>query len=194
VTVSFLCRQPTCFFYGMNDQWIKHIESDRYRCPQCGVLYQPWTQKKGEYAAQKVLSFTDLESKKVFQIPCKWPQNEEDGWLNKQAEIHARDIKTEEDLDNFTRKSVVSLSDLLERVAVPVTFEKLEWNPAIEHMLHEYTFPESQWRHLKENGFWGSKLNVNPDKAKEEVFDNWPELIGLMANILVAGTRYASRL
>ena len=163
LTVSFVCRSPSCLFYGQNHQWIKKIDSEQFRCPQCGMLYQPWSQAKGQFPAQKVLSMTCPRSGLTRCWPCKWPESAEDGWLNKMAEIHARDISTGDDLNAFISRTTISLSDLLDRVAVPIGFKKMEWNPAIEHMLHDATFPKSQWAHLKENGVWGDKLLVDPD-------------------------------
>ena len=36
VSVSIMCRHTKCLFYGKKDQWIKHVSSEHYRCPQCG--------------------------------------------------------------------------------------------------------------------------------------------------------------
>jgi hypothetical protein len=155
------------------------------------MLYQPFTQAKGQYPAQKVLSLADVKTGLTYSWPCKWPQSAEDGWLNKMAEVRARDIKTGDDLDDFLMKTAVSLNELLERVAEPVGLKKLEWNPGIEHMLHSTKFPESQWAHLKANGVWGQKLLVDMDTP---VFDNWTELIGLLASVMAGGNAFGSML
>ena len=97
VTISFMCRNPKCLFYGMNDQWVKHVTQEQFRCPRCAKLYEPWTQKNGEFPAQKVFGCPDPKTGLTMVIPCKWPDSHEDGWLNKEAEAYARDIQTPTD-------------------------------------------------------------------------------------------------
>ena len=191
LTISFLCRSPACLFFGKNDQWIKKVDSEHFRCPCCGMLYHPFSQAKGQYPAQKVLSILNPRTGVKVTFPCKWPDTEEDGWLNKTLEMNAMSINTSEDLRDFMAKKAISLSDLLDRVATPINFDRMEWNSGIEHMLCETKFPKSQWADLKANGFWGEKLLVDPDAP---VFENWTELIGLLASIMAGGKAIGSKL
>jgi len=136
VTISFMCRQKGCLFFGKNDQWIKHVESEHFRCPQCGERYRPWSFGKGEFPAQKVLHVVDPVTQVDCIIPCTWPGSDEDKWLNNMVEIRARDIQTDGDLRAFMERSAVNLSELLTKVGTPLHFMRLEWNPEIESAPH----------------------------------------------------------
>jgi len=157
----------------------------------CGMLYQPWTQNKGQIAAQKVLSLADPKTGQIMSWPCKWPQSAEDGWLNKTLELRARNVETGEDLKAFLAKTSISLSDLLDREAMPLGFRKMEWNSHIESKLSDNKYQHSQWAHLKANGFFGEKLLMDLDTP---VFENWTELIGLLASLLAGGNALCSKL
>ena len=43
VTLSFLCTQKSCAFFGCNASWVKRKASYHFRCPACGVQYQPFS-------------------------------------------------------------------------------------------------------------------------------------------------------
>ena len=190
VTISFMCRDKTCLYYGMNDQWIKRVDSEHFRCPQCGKFYQPWTQANGEVCAQKVLHIVDPVTSVATVIPCEWPGEREDKWLNTMVEMRAREIKTGEDLAKFMRQSAVDLSSLLTKVGTPLHFTRLDWSPGMEYKLTLPRFPESQWAHLK-SGVYGMKL---PFAADMDIFTNFSELISLLANLLAGGTAMAAKL
>jgi hypothetical protein len=135
LTVSFLFRCTKCSFLGMQDQWIKQVDPENFQCPQCRKLHVPrlWT------SLAQVLSMTDPSSGLFFCFPGDWPRlnnkrpdcEEARGWLTKQAELKARSVQeyignlAGEDLDAFVQKSVVSLSDLLARAAIPRGFMRL---------------------------------------------------------------------
>ena len=191
VTLSFMCRHTDCLFFGMNDQWIKCAQSEHFRCPQCGHMYKPWMTKSDLYPAQKVLTVTNPLTGQTSCFPCTWADTREDNWLNMMAEVEARKIETGADLNAFLKKSAVSLSDFLARVAVPMCFKKLEWNPEIEDMLDSGKFPRTQWEHLKESGVHGMKLTFNPEQP---VFDSWAELIGLLAKVMAGASAIGAKL
>jgi hypothetical protein len=190
VTVSLLCRNTRCLFYGLGDQWIKNIDSDDFRCPLCCQLYKPWTRGKHTFPAQKLLKLKGPKNGLTWCFPCRWPDCQEDGWLGEQAELCAREIQTGDDLEAFMRKSVIGLTDLLNKVAMPIGFKKFEWDPRMERKLHDAKCPTSQWEHLK-NGIWGDKLIAGPNMP---VFEGWPELISLLASLMVGAKGIASSL
>ena len=181
MTVSFICRSPSCLFFGMDDQWIHDIDSAHFRCPQCGLICQP--------SEERVLSLADPISGLTFSWPCKWPAFADDGWLKKMAEHGARDTNTSEDLGAFLLETVISLNELLGRVAMPLSLKKMEWNPGIEYLLIDAACPKSQWAHLKAHGVLGAKLN-----ADAPVFESWTELIGLLASVIAGGSAFGSKL
>ena len=191
VTISFLCRDPKCLFYGIYDQWIKHPKKEQFRCPRCAKLYQPGNQTNGEFPAQKVFSCRHPKTGRTMVIPCKWPDSEEDSWLYKQAELDARKVQTPTDLDDFLKKSFVELGDLLKRVAVPIDFKKLTWDTTIEQLLVENNYPKSQWAHLERNGVWGATLMAASDV---QVFEGFRELIRLLGNLLAGAKLIVSKM
>ena len=191
ISLSFVCRHTDCLFFGMNDQWIKCAQSEHFRCPQCGHMYKPWMTKSDLYPAQKVLTVTNPLTCQTWCFPCTWADTREDNWLNMMAEVEARNIETGADLNAFLKKSAVSLSDFLARVAVPMCFKKLEWNTEIEHMLDSGKFPRTQWEHLKESGVHGMKLTFNPEQP---VFNGWPELIGMLAKVMAGAQAIGAKL
>jgi len=192
VTLSFMCRHTDCLFFGMNDQWIKNVNSEHFRCPQCGHNYMPWKAGLNLHPAQKVLTVTNPLSGHIWCFPCTWAETREANWLNMMAEVEARNIETGADLTALMNKSAVSLSDFLARVAVPTCFTKLEWKPEIEYMLDSGKFPRTQWEHLKESGVHGMKLTFNPEQP--DVFDSWPELIGMLAKVMAGAQAIGAKL
>ena len=183
VNVGLMCSHGTCRFYSLDDQWIKHLNRAQFRCPQCGQRYRRRAQGAVRYA-----SITNPLTGLTQCFPCKWPQEApHDGserWLIKMVEVSARDVQmsvdslTFEDLDAFRLKSALNLSNLLDRVAVPIGFQLLRWDSGIEYMLSPETFPSTQSACFKA-GVWG--MHMPPEIG---IFDGWLELIGLLANIV----------
>jgi hypothetical protein len=177
VTVVLTCSQ--CSFCGMNDQWIKKVGVEHFRCPQCGTFHQKWTRPP----PPKVLSIAQPHTGFAVCLPCSFqsdfPQQVagvQD--LYEMAVLKAQDIQTGADLDAFWQKSADLLNELLDTVA-PIGFELLNWNSKVENMLRPALFPENQWAHLKANGVLRVKTPFGGD-----VFDKWDELIGLLANFV----------
>ena len=73
VLIAFMCRQTTCGLFGMNDDWIKTVDSKHLRCPQCGHTYRPSSRVNGACSAQKVLHIVEPVSGVMMVIPCKSP-------------------------------------------------------------------------------------------------------------------------
>ena len=193
VSVSIMCRHTNCFFYGMIDQWIKHVYFEEFRCPQCGQVYRPWTSGKHLLPVQKVVSMIDPANGKAVCFPAKWanPRTDPSKFADK-VELVASSIKIGEDLEGFMHASIARLRNLLEKVATPVKFTQLEWNSKMECMLHSTTFPKSQWARLKDNGVSGMKMQW--DAAHKDGFDNWDELSRLLASISAAAQATGSTL
>ncbi len=118
-------------------------------------------------------------------FPCKWPESRDDGWLSRMAALRAVGINIVGEVEDFVQGTAISLNNFLRRVAVPMGFKPLKWNPQIENKLKLATIPESQWANLKANGVWGCKFPFDEDTV---VVDDWDELIGLLAN-LMAGVK-----
>ena len=184
VAVSIMCRHTECLFYGMEDQWIKHARTKHVRCPQCGRLYQPLTSRQHMIPAQGVVSVTDPAVGRAVCFPATWKSGE-DKLLVGMAETKAVNIQTDKDLNTFMNESAESLRTLLAKVvATPVCFVKMDWNSTIESMLDPNVFPMANWKHLKDNGVWGMKMALADSNML--IFDDWDELIGLMAQLLAA--------
>lgn len=185
VSVSIMCRHTKCLFYGMTDQWIKHATAKHVRCPQCGNLYKPMTEGPHMLPAQRMLSMMDPVLRHTVCFPVTWKVSRPDTWLASMAEIEAVKIKTGEDLDAFMNESAASLHTFLNKVSKERHFVKMDWNSEMEVLLHPNTFPTAQWTHLKVNGVLGMKMLLS-EYSGNVVFDDWQELIGLMAKLLVA--------
>ena len=69
---------------------------------------------------------------------------------------------------------------------VPSHHQRFDFTYETERRMSPPTFPPSTHASLKENGVWGAKFNMA--EGEYEVFDNWPELIGLIGD-LMAGSR-----
>ena len=188
VSVSIMCRHTKCLFYGKKDQWIKHVSSEHYRCPQCGQLYKPLSSGPEMCPANTVISITDPTIGGTLCFPAKWADVKTDEWLAGMAEMEASKIQIMDNVDAFMRESVTSLHNFLEKVATPMHLVKMTWNSKIETMLHHKTFPTRQWAHLKSNGVWGMKMAFT-----DTVFDDRPKIINLMAKLLAGAKAISSK-
>jgi hypothetical protein len=188
VTVSIMCRRTNCLFYGMDDQWIKQVNSKHFRCPQCGHLYKSLT---SGLPAHKVVRLTDPIVGGAVCFPAIWATSIPNQSLDDIIEMEALKIHTGDNIDVFMNTSAVQLHNLLVKVAMPIHFGKMEWNLEIEHMLHPSKFPETQWGHLKNNGVYGMKGALGSDTV---VSNDWQEFVSLMASLLVGARAVGSRL
>ncbi|WP_353239613.1 hypothetical protein [Limnohabitans sp.] len=188
ITLSYCCRDPNCLFYGLNHEWCEHLRKYWFRCPACGKWFQPVAAGHGEVPFAFVLNIEDIETGERMNIPCIWPESEEVGWINRQAELKARQLEDEQGLAAFTDSTRADLSQLLRNVGVPGHFQKFDWDPKVE-----WRVDASVWRyqHLKERGyFWGGKLDPKTVNLAEP-YTNWNELITLIARVLVHGRAVA---
>ena len=122
----FCAATASAFFYGRNDNWIKHQDHYWFRCPNCLRKYAPFKTDPKYVSAQKVLVLSRLAMSLVgatgpvpeappggqgdeLAIPCTWPNTAEDDFLLSQADIyvksHARDTISEGGLVDFDCQS-----------------------------------------------------------------------------------------
>ncbi len=194
VTISNMCRHTKCLFYGPDDQWIKDVQSELIRCPQCGQVYRPDTSGKNITPAQQVISMKDPTTGETVCFATKRASANTSSrtWFAEMVSTESENIQPGDDLDTFVRKSVDSLHVFLASVAVRMCFKQLAWNSKIESVLNSATLPGSQWKHLKDHGVHGMKMPLA--KATNDVFDNWKMLICLLANLLAAASAITSNL
>lgn len=120
VAVCFVVVCTGCDLVALRDQ----VDSNSVQCSRCNKFYSPRKTRIG--TAQKVISMTDPNSGLGFCFP--WLDSEEDGAratnmmaMSAASEILAGGIG--EDLEDFVQRSVVSLSDFLAKVAIPIGFK-----------------------------------------------------------------------
>lgn len=147
-----------CGLVAMRSKWTQWHDCSPFRCPRCN---QPHDIAIG--LRQRMLKMTDPNSGLSFEFPVMWPdwinnKRPEDGWLHKMVTAKAAHIQTGEKLDAFVQKSVVSLSDLLAKVAMASGFKA-----------------------VVPSGF-----RLQGEDRYMRRFDDWPELIDVLAS-LVAG-------
>ena len=180
VSLHFICRRRGCRFFGMNDgkTWVQSRLKYKFRCPSCGAKYHPFDNPD---AAQFVLSIKNAETDKVHFIPTGWPPKS----INNMVELYARDIKVPEDLDEDLKKwfdkTKLDLEQLIERESIPQQFRHFEWDEDKECYIDPFVWDSD---HQRLHGFWGAKLM--DEIAVKEPYSNWKELIGLIANHVVA--------
>jgi hypothetical protein len=181
IAFMFLCRMPDCLFFGMNSQWVEHMSRHWFKCPCCGEQYRPGADYKNSVEAKRVLQITDPVTGELTRIPTVWPPSEEMGWLNKQIELHARDIKTPEDVEAWHVKSTVKLHELLEKEKIPGGLAEMRPSSDIDHRFSSLW----KWEEFKaRQKFYGAKY---PSEATaRQPYSNWTELIGLVANIIAS--------
>ena len=190
-------RSLTCRFYGDNSQWIVEDTEGHFKCPLCLQLYQPWQ------AARKTASGAEiplLPFQKVCQImdivgtggPCifaaKWPGGEADSWLLAQAELHAAQITDPADVQTYMQSAVQDLHALIKQVGTPKGMVRFEWNPCHHWNLDARRWPRegvTGWHRLESAGFWGNIL-PEPADGNYHPFEQWHDLIALLARVLVA--------
>jgi hypothetical protein len=187
ISVSFVCRDASCLWFGRNDQWVIHRDQRHYRCSLCGKFYSPWTTSGGEVPFQKVIAMRSPVNAATMCFGAKWPGSEGDLWLLRQCEAYAQSQagpRGEAAINAFVRGTATALEELLQRVATPLHFRHFGWNPAIERRLAPGAFPREGpkgWGRLVEGGFWGDVL-PNPDVP----FEEWTELIPRLGDVIVA--------
>ena len=125
-------------------------------------------------------------------FPAKWPGSEEDKWLMQQSELHAASIVYKGDVKAYLAETMVDVRKLTAAVGMPVGFERMAWNPAVEERLPSCPKEGDRgWARLKEAGFWGKKLPLPPQGEPWHVFEEWRELIALLGQYIYCGRRIA---
>ena len=186
VTLSFLCRQSDCAFYGCNASWVKERGHYHFRCPKCGAEYRPFSMVKQQIVGSHVLQVPDPVSGSPYQILCKWPEHEDELWLWRRAEIAATELETPTDAHAYLSGATAMLSDMIKRVGRIEGFHQYPWDAAV--MKDRSVPPEVwDWSHLDEAGFYSGCI-LDPQFQNDPPFDDWPALIGLVAKTLVGMT------
>ena len=191
-SVSYSCRNPSCRFYGMNDQW---IFGDRYRCPRCAEEYWPWKHAKKntkgnivfEYLPfQKVIAIEGIDGN-TWVFPAAWPGSQADTWLMQQAELYAAGLKVEGDLQNYMKDTMTGIMQLCERVGRPISLEHYSWDTDMEWRLDSAKWPrdgEKGWGRLAKDGYWGNILPLPKEGEPWMVFTEWTDLIQLIGQAM----------
>ena len=197
IQMSFLCRAPTCMFFGMNDNltWIPEVSLEgvlsdyHFKCPRCGEFFQPGSTSRGQVKAAFCITTTCPLTGAVCHIPAVWPRSLDMRWVNEQIEITARNMKTEEDLDAWHNRTTCDLAKFLREQKVPQCFQRLEFTKAAQYrMSKKWHFEEIQ----KIGYVMGAHLTDL--EAARAPFENWNEMIGIMGNHVAACRSIVSRL
>ena len=188
ITVSFGCRYRHCLWFGLNHEWAKQLGSEHFRCPCCGLLYQPTAGEKDRAPFSFVLSMPDVETGEQIHVPAAWPDGEDHKWLMQSIEAYAIAPSTKAELEAYDLKTLkVELHDLLDRVKVPSHFKEVPWN---EQAMVAWPSADFDWSLYRTRGTtWGCKLDrVRDAEAIEHPFTEWPLLIAMVGRV-VAMTR-----
>jgi hypothetical protein len=188
ISVSFGCRFRDCLWFGQNHEWPKKFGSDHFRCPCCGLLYQPTAGGRDRAPFSYVLSLPDMETGERVHIPAVWPDGEDMKWLNRSIEAYAINPSTQAELEAYNLKTArVELHELLEKVKVPTHFEHVAWN---KNSMVAWPAADFDWSLYETRGStFGAKLDrVRDATAIENPFTQWPLLIAMVGRV-VAQTR-----
>ena len=120
---------------------------------------------------------------------CVAPSNNLE-WINNQIEIHARNVKTQEDLDAWLNRTKLHIKKLVQEQSVPGYFEKL---PLSQECI--WRCEQSGKWHLapiKERG-WVMGRHFTDVEAARQPYNNWNELIGIFAAHLRANREMSLR-
>ena len=197
-TFSFICRIPTCMFYGMNDAmtWIAEILAGgtlsdyHFRCPRCGEENKPTTAGKNQVKASFCMSITDPETGVVEHVPVTWPPSNDLAWINNQIEIHARQMETPADLDAWMNRSCLDIKKLIQEQSIPGHFVKLSVGQDAIWRCEQ----SNKWNMapIKERGYVMGRHFTDIESAREP-YSNWNELIGIFASHLRASREITAR-
>ena len=188
ITVSFCCRYLSCLWFGQNHEWPKKFTNEHFRCPCCGLFYQPDAKGKDRGNFSFVLSIPDVQTGERVAIPAVWPDGEDEKWLLKSIEAYAIAPSTAQELEAYDLKTLqVDLHTLLDKVKVPSHFVEEPW--VVNNMVTE-PHPDFDWSLYRRRGTTiGCKLNrVRDALAIEHPFSQWPLLIAMVGRV-VAMTR-----
>ena len=77
IHLMFMCRMPTCMFFGLNSAWVKHIIKEHFKCPLCGEQYKPFAGYKNAVQTAFMLQIVNPTTGDIERIPVTWPPSEE---------------------------------------------------------------------------------------------------------------------
>ena len=194
---SYLCRVPSCGFFGLNSQWIKAV-NDTWRCPACGEEFRPWADMNRSktvsfFPAQKVISFI-TSTGELVTFPAVWAGTHETRWLRQQMENRAQQVNmlTEENIVAFLERNVKAIDEIARLHGVPGQFSLLRMSAETVGRIDTGKYPLENWAHLRDNGFFGAFMNLQADPPPQ-VFQDWDILISYFGNALAAGRRLRGR-
>ena len=129
-----------------------------------------------------MLQVNDPTNGDVVLIPISWPPSHEPvNRIDNQIEAQARQVETQEDVDAWVNKSRLDLKTFIGKEKIDICMRKYKPNPAISHRFG----PDWSWgEFLEQISFWGAQY-TDVD-ATRQPFDNWAELIGVIANNVAA--------
>ena len=184
VLVPFMCR--TCYWYGMNDQWIQKRDGKyAFRCPACLTAYRPWSSDGGRHPANKCVGVGNPVTLDFSFFPAVWAPTQADSWLAAQAEAYARrTAMPDEPLEAFMRGSVCHLSALLRNIAPPAVFTQWQLPSDVSFRISESDWDYSRHR---EQGFFGQRLTSLADNPDLPLFTQWDLLIALVGRVTMSG-------
>ena len=197
VAISYACRFQDCRWYGMNHQWVVNSKQAQYRCPRCKREYKPWSQARGELCYQKAVHLVSPGSGKVVAFPVKWPGSQADSFFLECCEVHAANLRTDQDLDEFVSDAVWKLEDVVKRLGIVEGMKKFEWDSSNEHMLSANWPKDGQfgWGRLV-GGYHGGIIPPPPKGVDWDAytFADWDELVAAVGGCIYAGQQIAARM
>ena len=181
------------------------IDENHLRCPNCGEVSKLWSESKRSRTGnvipllpyQKVISIVDIVSDQLYAVPCKWPFEYEDAWLLDQAQMHAANLGTIADVDQYLSQTQADLHTVLERIGVPLGMRKLDWNLWTEDKLEKcprHTTSDGKvlgWERLR-SGFYGNILTPVFGETLH-VEENFQDLIAVLGGLIFAQRTLRSR-
>jgi hypothetical protein len=193
IFVSFLCRKKGCMFFGANNvqTWVKCKCKYQFRCPMCGYQHQPFATPGDDVQAKRVLSVVDPVTGNMMHIPTQNPDSTDERFLNKMIEATARDIKTQDDYQQWWNSAYCDVQALLAKEAACRAWEKMPYNKA-SHVA--YIDPNAWDETMQLNAGFVMGLRLTDVEAARQPFSDFNGLISVFANFVAASKAMASRM
>ncbi len=195
MALCFVCRYPTCGYYGRSDQWLKHESHHWYRCPMCTRMYAPSIEKAGRAKTIELLKFQKvvlLRNPFSFDwraLPTKWMPTMEDDFFSKSAELHAAQLETPDDAKLFLQGTFAKLSQLLKTQSISAPLRKFAWRPENEHVMNMAAgYGPKSYEKVKQDGFYGCMLSNEEQNLPP--FDNYDEIVKIFAEMIKSCQAY----
>ena len=81
----FMCRQRDCLWVGDPTQWIRQLDGEHCKCPQCLHDYHPWARTDCTVPVQKILVAHMGDNFQAW--PIQWPDSATTRMFNRWEEI-----------------------------------------------------------------------------------------------------------